>query len=203
MKRIAVIIVLVSCSLESAYADERPPKRFTFGAEWEYMSSFHYGFHHNFFSQEGYRVDINHSSFGYEGNGGVYLHCGYNVRNSLNISLYSGFMGIYDLGRAIPISIRVTGYFNENARADRWLGFIEAGSGVNIKKNPQMLAIGKVGGGYRISLSQTTKLDLLVSYRMSLTHPYVIYDGYEVQHEMINRNNAYVSALTLGISLTL
>lgn len=203
MKRLVVIIALVSCSLACAHAGEKPLKRFTFGAEWEYMSSFHYGFHHNFFSQEGYRVNINHSSFGYEGNGGVYLHCGYNLSNNWNLSLYSGFMGIYDLGRAVPVSMRVTGYFKENVKADRWFGFMEAGSGVCIKKNPQMLAIGKAGGGYRISLSHTTKLDLLVSYRISLTHPYVIYDGYEVQHEMINRNNAYVCALTIGISLTL
>ena len=182
--------------------DARNGSRFTFGAEWSFISSFHSVIHHNFFSEEGYRMDLIQWNMGYESNGEVELHCGYNLSDFWNISLHAGFAGIYDIGNAIPVSVRVTRFFNENKVGDRWLCYLDMGSGVCIKQNPQMIAVAKAGGGYRISLSRTTKMDFLLALRTSLTHPYIVMDGYIVPFDKINRNNAFISALSLGISLT-
>ncbi len=199
---VIAVSMLLPLALNAGEKDSRRSGKLTFGAEWSFISSFHCGIHHNFFSQEGYRVDLNHKSFGYESNGEVNLHCGYNIVKDWNLSLYTGFVGVYDIGNAIPVSLRLTRFFKEDGRGDRWLCYMDAGTGVCLKKNPQMTATGKIGGGYRLSLSRTTKMDFLLSYRMSLTHPQIVYDGYRIPFEMTNRNNAYVSALSVGVSLT-
>ena len=62
--------------------------------------------------------------------------------------------------------------------------------------------MGKIGGGYRISLSKDTKLDFLFSARLTYTHPYIFYDDTQISHNKINRNNAWLSALSIGISLS-
>lgn len=205
MRNRLIIVILLSLISFGAYAGTRNGqsfRKFTFGAEWGFISSFHSGIHHNFFSEEGYRVDINQQSIGYESNGDVYLHCGYNINQEWNLSIYAGFAGVANIGNSIPLSLRMTRLFKEDKRGDRWLCYLDAGSGVCLKQNPQMIAAGKIGGGYRMALSRTTKMDFLLGYRMTLSHPDIVFDGYTVPFEMINRNNAYVSAIALSISLT-
>ena len=199
---IICILISLSVGLQAGNMLSSDESRLTFGAEWSFISSFHCRVHHNFFSEEGYRVDLNQRSMGYENNGELELHCGYNLDNDWNLSLHTGFVGIYNIGNAIPVSLRLTRFFKENKVGDRWLCYIDAGSGVCLKENPQMIGVGKIGGGYRLSLSKTTKMDFLLAYRTSLTHPKVVFDGYVVPFEKTNRNNAFVTALSLGISLT-
>lgn len=201
MRKVLIVIVLLLLPL-GLISKEKGSRRLTYGAEWNYIASFHCGTHYNFFSEEGYRVDLNQQTFDYESNGDVYLHCGYNIKENWNISLYSGIAGIYDIGKSVPVSLRFTRYFKEDGRGDRWLCYLDAGSGICLKQNPQMIAVGKIGCGYRMSLSKSTKMDFIIAYRMSLTHSPIVFDGYPVPFEMTNRNNAYVSALSLGISLT-
>ena len=86
---------------------------------------------------------------------------------------------------------------------DRWFSFIDLGSGISIKEHPQAILTGKAGGGYRISLSRDTKLDFNMALRTVLTHPDIYHYGDMIPHDKVNRNNAYNSALSLGIALTL
>lgn len=200
MKRTICIFILIMFSLGSN-ASDRKMKRFSFGAEWGYIASFHCGIHHNFFSEEGYRVDLTQQNFWTKGNGETYIHAGINLNPSWNISLYTGLAGIYDFHKAIPISLRATRYIDCRKRTDKWLIFADAGSGVCLTSEIQGIVTGKMGGGYKIVLSPDTSLDLLIAYRMTLTHPEITYDGYEIQPNRINRNNAYVSAVSLSLSL--
>lgn len=199
---IAILLCLIPIGVHAGTREDSPFRKFTYGIEWGFISSFHSGIHHNFFSEEGYRVDINQQSFDYKSNGDAYLHCGYNIDQEWNLSIYAGVTGVSDIGNSIPLSLRLTRFFKEDNRGDRWFCFLDAGSGVCLKQNPQMIAVGKVGGGYRMALSRTTKMDFLLGYRMTLSHPDIVFDGYTVPFEMINRNNAYVSAISLSISLT-
>lgn len=197
-----LILALFPAALMAETKEDCNGRRFTFGAEWSFISSFYSIVHHNFFSEEGYRMDLIQWSMGYESNGEVELHCGYDLSEAWNLSLHTGFAGIYDIGNVIPVSLRLTRFFTENILGDRWLCYVDAGSGVCLKQNPQMIAVAKLGGGYRLSLSNTTKMDLLCAFRTSLTHPQIVFDGYTVPYEKTNRNNAFISALSLGISLT-
>lgn len=178
-------------------------RRFTFGAEWGYVCSFYSGYHYNFFAPEGYRADPRGHGFGYTANGEVYLHAGYDLGKSSNLSAYAGFSAFGKQHYTIPISIRYTRYYKSSEKGDRWLSFIDLGSGASIKERPQEILTGKLGGGYRICLSNDVKLDFLVSLRTVLTHPDIDYYGTRIPSENINRNNAYASAISASISLTL
>ena len=203
MKRLILILMLiVPLTMKAEGVHEYGFKRITFGAEWSYIASFHYGIHHNFFSEEGYRVNLNQQAMGYWSNGEVHLHVGYNLTNDWNLAFYTGFAGVHNFNHVMPMTLRATRYFKENEKSDRFFCFIDGGSGVCLKARPQMTATGKAGGGYRISLSKTTKMDILLAYRMSLVHPEIVFDGYTVTDDKTNRNNAYVSSFSIGVSLS-
>jgi hypothetical protein len=203
MKKFLIIQILMLIPF-SLFAEDTGvhDDRITFGAEWNYIASVHRGIHYNFYAEEGYRVNLNHSSFGYFSNGEISLFCGYDLSPDWNISLYAGYTGIYGLSKAIPISLRITKHYKRNGKGDRWFSYIDGGSGICLKCQPQAIAVGKIGAGYRIALSKETSLDLVAAYRISLTHPTVTFDGYEVPSAKINRNNAYVSGISLGISVS-
>ena len=72
MKKFLIIqiLMLIQFSL-CAEGTEVHDDRITFGAEWNYIASVHCGIHYNFYAEEGYRVNLNHSSFGYFSNGEI------------------------------------------------------------------------------------------------------------------------------------
>lgn len=202
MKKASIIIFVMLLTSIGLKAQTEPVPRFTFGAEWGYIATFYSGYHFNFFAPEGYRADPRHQEFTYISNGEVYLHAGYNLNEKYNLSLYLGFSAIGEYHHSIPVSVRLTRYYKTNNLGDRWFGFIDLGSGVSIKKEPDMMLSGKIGAGYRLSLSRRTSLDFIAGLRTVLTHPDIYYYGTLIPQDKINRNNAYMSALSLSMSLT-
>ena len=89
---IICILISLSVGLQAGNMLSSDESRLTFGAEWSFISSFHCRVHHNFFSEEGYRVDLNQRNMGYESNGELELHCGYDIDNNWNLSLHTGFV---------------------------------------------------------------------------------------------------------------
>lgn len=204
MKRILIITasILVSITAMAGRSDSVPCKRFTFGAEWNYIASFSSIIHHNFFSEIGYRVDIKDRMFEYKSNADLYLHCGLNMNENWNVSLYAGIAGVYDINKVVPISLRFTRYFRPDEKGDRWFAFLDGGSGISLSRHPQSIACGKAGGGFRLAMNQVSMLDFIVAFRMTLTHPELEFDGFSIPADKINRNNALVSAVSVGLSLT-
>ncbi len=176
--------------------------RMTFGLEWGYVATIQAGHYYNFFAPEGYRVEDRDNSFGYISNADMYVHFGWNLSTRWNLSMYVGYEGIADIHKAIPVSIRMTGFFNENPTRDRWFSFIDIGSGISLKKSPQEILTGKAGGGYRLVLSPGSALDFILSARVIYTHPQIIYDKEPISINKTNRNNALVSAISVGLSLS-
>lgn len=202
MKRTLALIFIMVLFHTGAGAGNTSFTRLTYGVEWGYIGVFYSGYHYNFFAPEGYRVDPRGYGFMYDNNAEGYFHVGYNITGRDNISLYTGLSAIEDYHHTIPVSLRYTRYYGEDHMSDRWFSFIDLGSGCSVKVHPQFILTGKLGGGYRLSLSRDTKLDFLVSLRSALTHPDIIYYDTPIRHEKINRNNAYVSAFSIGMALT-
>ena len=178
-------------------------QRLSFGAEWGYIGTFYSGYHFNFFAPEGYRVDPRGYGFGYSDNAETYVNIGYNLNTRLNLALYMGFSAIETYHHTIPVSLRLTRCFREDCSQDCWFAFVDLGSGISLKKHPQEILTGKIGGGYRLSLNRRTKLDFIVALRSAYTHPDIEYYGVPIPHESINRSNAYISAVSLGMAITL
>ena len=185
MKRYVAYILLILLPVTLS-AEERTSeaKRLTFGAEWGYICTFFGGYHNNFYSPDGWRVDENEFGGVFYNNVEVYLHIGYNFGEKWNLSLYTGYAGVQDRLHCIPFSIRGTRFFNADCKGDRWFSFIDLGSGIGI------------------SLSERTKLDFLASLRATYSHTDIIFGNTEISHDRINRNNAYGCSVSLGVSLS-
>lgn len=200
MKHLFIIsLILLSLSMK---AQEVKSKRFTFGAEWGYVAVFYSGYHHNFTDPEGFRVDLREYSLKLQNNAEVYLHCGYDFNSHTNLSLYIGYSAIEDYHNIVPISLRLTRFYDLKRYDDKWFIFFDAGSGISIKYQPQEILAGKIGCGYRMVLSRKTSIDFMASLRWLYTHPDILYYGESIPHKSINRNNAYASAISLGMALT-
>lgn len=200
-KLLIFMLLLLSSQVNANDRGDYPD--WTFGVEWDYSMTFFAGEHNYFFSLEGYRVDEQRKWGTIWSNADVSLHVGYNINSNWNLSLYAGYAKIYTNGAAIPISLRGTYYFGNDPSADRWLCFMDLGTGVGLNSEKiREIVRGKCGGGYRISLSRDTKLDFLLSLHSTLMHPDITYDGEHIPYEMVRRNNSYSCAVSLGISLT-
>lgn len=203
MIRNLLISLALSLALAfSCHAGDKDVPGFTFGAEWGYVAVFYSGYHYNFFAPEGFRVDPRGRGFRYASNAEAYIHAGCNIGSKWNISVYAGLSGVEKYHMTIPVSLRGTRYFGNSYNADRWFSFLDLGSGICIKKDPQAILTGKIGGGYRISLSKKVKLDFTAALRTCLTHPDIDYYGTIIPMDKVNRNNAYISAVSIGMALT-
>ncbi|MBR5567793.1 MAG: hypothetical protein IKW27_03525 [Bacteroidales bacterium] len=206
MKRLATILLIIcafNINVNAYNKNVSNVPRLTFGAEWGYVGTFHYAYSFNFFATEGYRFNKTGSSFNWSNNGEVNLHLGYNLNHHWNLALYGGLTGLMNMHNAVPISLRATYLFGEDHLADRWLAFADLGTGVDIKKEPQGILSGKLGGGYRFSLSRDTKLDIIAALRLTHTHPQIISENEIISLKWVNKNSAFLSAIFIGISLTL
>ena len=162
-------------------------------------SSYEY---HYFKNNEGGREIVDKGDFMYDSDSEFALHCGYDFNNYWNLSLYAGYTGLGRFHKAVPVSIRATRYFGDNPLNDRWFAFLDLGSGISIKDKPEEIISGKIGGGYRLSLSRRTKLDFLFSLRAVHTHPDIrIYDDAAIP-ENVYRNEGVITSLGIGIGFT-
>ena len=189
MKRLLSILLILIAFNNNVNAKGEGESDFTFGIEWGFIAQIHSGYHYNFFAPEGFRVDEIRHSFKYRSNADMYIHGGKNFGKYWNLSLYVGYAGVGDIHNAMPVSLRAT-------------RFLDDGSGISFKMPVQEIFTGKIGGGYRLALSKDTGLDMICAVRMTYTHPQIIYDKEPIDFDMVNRSNAYVSAVSIGLALT-
>ncbi len=174
----------------------------TFGLEWGYIATINTTYHYNFFSDEGYRVDSKDCLFRYFNNADMYAYLGYDLSDRWNLALYMGLAGMGGYHKAIPVSLRMTRYFEKNNEGDRWFSFLDLGSGIDLKIPVQEIVTGKIGGGYSLALSKRSSLNFILTARVVYTHPRIIYEQTIIPMEKTNRNDAFVSALSLGLSIS-
>ncbi len=205
MRRIIAILLIFSAFNMNVHAKGKGSERLsrmTFGVEWGYMASVNSGYSHVYYAPEGYRISESKNSFGYISNAEMYLHFGYDFSTVWNLSMYIGYAGIADIHKAVPVSLRMTGYFNPDPASDRWFSFLDLGSGISVGKPVREIFTGKVGLGYRLSLSRHAALDFLISARHTRTHQQIFHENRPVSPEMTNKNTAYTSSISLGMALT-
>lgn len=203
MRRFVAYLFLVFLPVLSFAGDRTKAEgRWTYGTEWGYILTFYSGYHYNFFSPDGWRVNEKDIGFSYHSNAEIYIHTGYNLSDKWNLSAYLGYTALQDKDHCVPLSLRATRYFRGNEKGDRWLTYLDLGSGISIKKHPQEIFTGKLGTGYRFSLSERTKIDVLASLRMTYGHSNIEFENTQISFDRINRNNIYGCALSVGLSLT-
>ena len=198
-----LILLILSAFIFNTNAQEQSFPRFTYGVEWSYTATIHSIWHYNFFSPDGYRVDLKGNEMMYCSNGEAYVNAGYNFNENWNLSLYIGIAGISTLHKAVPVWLRGTYLFGNDPSDDRWFAFAEAGSGLSLKIPPQEIFSCKAGGGYRISLSRNTKIDFLMAVKVSYDHPDITYDDVKIDFNKINRNGMTLTSVSVGMAINI
>ncbi len=176
---------------------------FTFGLEWGYSANVNQAYHHNYTSAVG-RVDLKSNFMCLRSYGYIMAHGGINCGRHLNLSLYGGYEGIRD-GQAVwPVSIRGTWLFGREPSApSRWLAFLDGGWAIS-NSDYNAGAIGRAGAGYRLSLSRSVKLDLMLSYEFAYAETDIFDEsGAAVLRDRIRRNDNYFSSINLSLGITL
>lgn len=209
MNRTRTLIAIMAAALSSmtymAEGKDAGVPLFTYGIEWGYSSHIFSSYRHVYSTEEGYRAPaVSGGGWKYEGNGEILAHVGLNAGRHMNISAYTGYAGIGEGLRAVPVSLRFTCLFGHDPSAGRPFAFIEGGSGAIAGGMSSGVPIysGKAGAGYRISLSDSVKLNFLLSFRLYYLHT-TLYDGIEaIPSERIYRNDNYMASIGLGINLT-
>ena len=151
---------------------ERPYPRLTFGVETSYAFAFLNVSHFNYISSDGDRRDEKTVMPGYTSNGQILAGVGINLSAKVNLSMYTGYCGVYHEDRLIPLTFRTTWLSGDDPMKNRWMVFCSGGIGFIDPDNPSKLSVlGKAGAGYRVSLNRSVKLDFLLAFQETYTHP--------------------------------
>lgn len=202
----AVLSFATTAEAREPSVTAKPYPLFTFGIEGGYFAT-HAAYRHvNFVSSFGYRVDSKTWDKGYHSNGEILLHAGINVSGNVNLSLYTGYAGMNKQEYTYPFTLRCTYLFGKPEDTCRWYAFADAGTGVDDTDSAQKLSyIAKIGGGYRITLSRSSKLDFMLTLRNIITSPDVndrgVAAGFVTGERLRMSRGTYLS-LGLGIGLT-
>ena len=207
LKKTGIILslILMTAVVTSAADKTRAFPRVTFGLEGSYAVTFLTFNHYNYISAEGYRVNSKKYDTGIRGNGQLLLNVGCNVSRNLNLALYTGMTGIYSRGLGTPLTLRATVLFGQDPDSRRWFTFADGGVIADWAGEPRVSPCGKLGGGYRIRLSRSVKLDFIVAYQMLVAHPPVNEDIggtlVPVAESRLRRSDTWGNSLAFGIGL--
>ncbi|MGN0189146.1 MAG: hypothetical protein ACI395_06485 [Candidatus Cryptobacteroides sp.] len=173
--------------------------RFTYGVEWDFLTTFNVAYHRNFDSVSGFREDTKSIEWMFRGNGEVLAHIGMDLGRRFNLSLYAGYGGMLGT-RIVPVSLRGTCLVGKEPERPGWLVFLDGGCNFG-QENTRLGITGKAGTGYRIPLSRRVRLDFLLALRMSYAYVQFSDEYGPVPVERIRRNNNFATSLEIGISL--
>lgn len=177
--------------------ERKSDKVFTYGIETSYIALFEAYNHTNYISDEGGRVDLVSQSYHYNTVARVLVFAGCNIGHHFNISLYGGYQGASKKQKLIPMILRPTVVFGPHEARGRALAYAGCGTGFNIGKTAGGLPVfGELGGGYRLSLFGSVKVEFLAALCCIYTHPGSVPDAAEIR-----RSNQLDIGLSLGTAI--
>lgn len=189
------------CLLEASASDrKREFPLFTYGVEWGYSTHIH-TVSERLYYDDGTRIPYSRNEWGYKSHGEVLIHAGINAGRHVNLSLYTGWSGIGEGISAIPLTLRGSVYYGRDTRRARWFNFAEGGTAF-VPGQDMPVYSGRIGAGWRASLSRSVKLDFSISYKMTYLRPGIMENGVPIPKEQVLFNHNYFSAICLNIGLT-
>ena len=173
--------------------------RLVFGVEWGYTSSLFNIYHNNYLSPEGIRVDDKGFEFDYSSNGHILAGVSYAFARRYEAGLYLGFIGVAQDRRLAPVSFRATYYF-DSYLSDGLFCYLDAGPAFG--ENQNVTLIEKIGGGYRVKLSDHFCLDFMLSFHICSDHPKIFdTDDQQITGDDLRRNDATYGGLNFSLAL--
>ena len=188
--------------LLSQQAGAKVPVRMRFGVDWGYSPQLYHAFTSTYFTQIGYRVTEESHGFKYYTNAYLMAGLGCELGNRCAVYLKSGYMGLFEDFRVMPLLGEVQYFFKEGHGGDTPFLLLNGGIALHSGNFDDKTVLASLGGGYRYHLSQRSTLDIVAKLQGCNCSPlpYDVYEGL-VPRSSIIYSNAHYFALSLGISL--
>ena len=200
MKKTILIIALMLAST-FAFA-ERPFLRF--GIEWGYGANFYKYWNYNYIdSKLSYRIWDEDSEFLFRQNAYALVMGGADIIRWLNVSLFTGTMGISRERQVIPFGARVTAY-PKGTENNGPMVAIGSGIGFSDYFSGPTICFVSLAGGYRFVLSTLWDIDFVGKVRFCSDHP-KLWDAANqeyVKTSDIRRNIAAYCSFEFGAALS-
>lgn len=201
MKRlIAVLSFLLASGSLACFAGS--PK-LSLGVEWGYSVSFHNIRHFNYLDAEGSRIDVNDRFFKAGSNAGILASIGVNIAEKCNLSLCSGYLGVEDNIRIVPLLARFT-VVPSGVHKGGFILTLDGGAGIDVLNTGRILPLADFGTGYRVGFDSGICLDFKFMLRGVYDNPSIFDptfdDGYVPASNIKTNQAVYLSA---GLSAAL
>lgn len=177
------------------------------GVEWGYTQGIWHWYHYNYLTDAMARVNSEDGRFVVSSNGHIYAYIGYQIGRRWQLDLISGWAGIWQDRRVVPIDLRATRYFS-GLNNNGFKAFFEVGELIshNVAGSDFPSNIMKLGGGFRIMLTSRSAVDLSLSLQRCIDHPADIHDpayNYDVAPDHLRRSDTSYTGINFSISINL
>lgn len=198
MKKFLTILALALCACSaSAWTP-----RFSYGLEWGYTGTFLKTHQYNYIYSAGSRIVDNGAYPWYYSNGSVLANVGLDVSSHINLSVYSGLLGVYSRRWFVPVEFRTRwcpgGLDNDGP-------VFHAGEAVAFPTTTLRETASRttLGGGYRFMVYRHISVDFLLSFNLSTDHDRIIDPdtGEYVSRTVMTSNNSQYWGINISAAI--
>ncbi len=191
--------LLIFSFLSIFISEAKTPRTAGLSAEWGGGITFLDCYSFSYLRTDGTRLKGNPCTFLFNPNAHLLIKYDADISSQWNLSVMSGYEGIYDRTRIIPLTVRGS-YFPGTCSREGRFWFLEGGTGVKTDFST-LAALGRIGWGKRFHLSEITSLDFMVSYRSALFKYDHIDDPDEVPVDQIYTNRKITGTVSISVAL--
>lgn len=191
-----LILITITATILSTF--QMTGRGLRWGVEWGASGICHSNTSCIYMAEEGYAVEYEKNSNRLHINASIEGFVGMDFARRLNVSLHSGYSGIADGERGVPLSLRPTLYFGKAPASGGSSIFLEGG--VFFRKKAYISKFAKIGTGWRTKLSEHISLDFNIGIQISTSNP-DIYDKYSGKY-LRNREVRELKCINEGFFLS-
>ncbi|MBO4476103.1 MAG: hypothetical protein J5737_05245 [Bacteroidales bacterium] len=165
MKKLLLTVVLI---LQASVLMAWKPKP-SFGLEWGYTGTILRTYQYNYIYSAGSRIIDNDAEWWYYSNGSVLAGAGLDLSGTVNLSVYSGLLGVYSHRWMIPVELRARwcpSGLEENGLITH-AGLAATFPTATLRETSARL---NLGAGRRFKVYKHISVDFLLSFNLTLDH---------------------------------
>lgn len=200
-----ILLLLLTMTCNAAAREHGwSPSHIRCGLEWGYTSSVFEGHRFGYVTDAGARVESADQSLIYNSNGHFISYVGIETGRKLETALTTGYIGIVQGRRVVPLTVRET-FFLNGSRQDGFKLFADGGLCFTGTFRHQQNWIVKTGAGYRLMLGEKPAVDFSLSVHGAFDHPKSVYiheNSYTVPIQDLKRSDRQYIGINISMALS-